>query len=163
MRRLWFRGDCRRRGQDCRWRGLQTRCVHPATSPAFPLPWGSRGGWRSCTTPPTPLCKWRKRSLAQHSSPPLQRQCCQGLWVPTMTRVGYHKFDPGNHLRSSRSPPRRPRNRVGQGARKVPRQFPLIFRISNQSHLSVVPCRTRASRSVQSTRMATPYAFFRAA
>ena len=27
-------------------------------------------------------------------------------------------------------PPRRPRNRVGQGARKVPRPFPLIFRIS---------------------------------
>src|SRR5258707_12316308 len=45
-------------------------------------------------------------------------------------------------------PPRRPRNRVGQGARKVPRQFPLIFRISNRSHFSVAPCRTRASRSL---------------
>ena len=37
---------------------------------------------------------------------------------------------------------------MGQGARKVPRQFPLIFRISNRSHFSVAPCRTRASRSL---------------
>ena len=29
---------------------------------------------------------------------------------------------------------------MGQGARKVPRQFPLIFRISNRSQFSVVPC-----------------------
>jgi hypothetical protein len=36
--------------------------------------------------------------------------------------------------------PRRPRNRVGQGARKVPRQFPLILRISNRSYFSVAPC-----------------------
>ena len=37
---------------------------------------------------------------------------------------------------------------MGQGARKVPRQFPLIFRISNRSHCSVVPCRATASRSL---------------
>src|SRR4051794_19867683 len=36
--------------------------------------------------------------------------------------------------------PRRPRDRVGQGTRKVPRQCPLILRISNRRHFSAVPC-----------------------
>src|SRR4051794_15626216 len=49
-------------------------------------------------------------------------------------------------------PPRRPRNRVGLGSRKVPRQSPLIFRIANRSSLSVVACLSPISATARITR-----------
>jgi hypothetical protein len=49
-------------------------------------------------------------------------------------------------------PPRRPGSRVGQGARKVPRPFPLIFRISNRGDFSVVPCFSPVSAAAGITR-----------
>ena len=40
----------------------------------------------------------------------------------------------------------------GTGRRKVPRQFPLIFRISNRSHFSAVPCLSPISATAGITR-----------
>jgi hypothetical protein len=50
----------------------------------------------------------------------------------------------------------RPRKRVGQGARKVPRPLPLIFRISNRSHFSVAPCLSPISATAKPHGIAEP-------
>jgi hypothetical protein len=71
---------------------------------------------------------------------PSRRPCSLGMSLPE------HEIGP------EARPPRRPRNRVGQGARKVPRQFPLIIRISNRSHFSAVPCLSPISAAAGITR-----------